>query len=620
MICKRCGKEFTPDELSACPFCGEAVDGAQRAALRYREQMHAARGASPVQLSDRSTLSRAGQAARARHRRPSSQRPTAEPQTAARPRPSRSMPPKAPIAPPPDAPETPVRMVRRHQTEAIIPEQTDSFNWLRLCGITALCVLILVVGLYFFLTRSLSGQMYLASLGRETTAEAYHQLGRNYMESGSISRAVRALEVAQGKEPDDLEILVDLGKAYLGDDQTDMAELAFTRAIQFWPAYPEPYRSIIDIMLGDGRKYEALQLTELAYEQTEDDYFNILLKEMIPATPGVTVLGGRYASPFTLELTCREGGVIYYSILGEDPLDERQQYDPNEKVFLDEGTWKLRAVTFYDGMYSKETLQTYIINKPSPDMPKATLPTNTYSSVRTVSLRAGADVVAIHYTVDGTAPTTRSAIFKEPITLRVGKTVLRAIAVNADGKISNELNIEYVCEGKVKSSMAEKDTVGKLALYGTTQSAFIRDYGEPRETLPDGKDEVGTYTRLVYGFGYAVFVDRDNGKEPVLAELVCKDGTFTAPRSTSVGMSRDDVLSAFRDNGGEADIDGNRVLYSILSGDAGGNIGLLKRLDETHEHIGYYCKASKESYIELSFYLTEGVVTRFEWLRYSIAK
>lgn len=220
-----------------------------------------------------------------RRRASSSRRPLAD--TPSRdPAQSASMPPSRQEKASAQAGRPPVRMVRRYRYEAIEPETEgyENFNWVRLCVVSFLCVLVLTVGAYLFLSYTSMGQLWLATMGREASAEAYHTLGRQHMSNGSIARAVDALEIAQSKDPNNLEILVDLGRAYMGNGQAAAAELAYTRAIQYWPAYPDPYRLLVDIMVEQGRNYEAVQCILLAIEETGDNdgYFNGIYQQMLP--------------------------------------------------------------------------------------------------------------------------------------------------------------------------------------------------------------------------------------------------------------------------------------------------------------------------------------------------
>ncbi len=506
-----------------------------------------------------------------------------------------------------------IRMVKKHHYQSISPKYDgyQSRKWFKICLLAFLFILILTVGVYMFLDSTEPGQFVLARFGFNASASAYYSLGMQLMDSGQILKATNAFEIALSREPDNLEILAALGRAYLGSGRYEQAEKVYSYAIKKWPVYPESYSQLISMMLENNRTYEAYQLIELAIKNTSDPLFSSMEAELLPARPSVSVMGATFKEPFSIELNCTADCRIYYSLLGEDPLSAGTLY--TGPVFLEEGTWKLRAVAVSGNLASKEQTQTYIINKPSPDMPKPSLATNTYSSVRTVTLRAGSDAVAIYYTMDGTIPTTESKLYEGPIKLRIGKTVLRAIAVNAEGKISNVMEVEYVCEGRVKTSMQEKDVIDNLKLFDTTQSAFINRYGSPNSTVDDGMDEQGTYTRLYYDFGSAVFLDNGSSHEPRLVELYIESSGFSCPRSTRIGSSLEAVLSAFRDEGGEENVNGRRILYTLSSG----NMGVFQRTDANTCTVSYYCKCEKNgAYIELTYHLYNDSVTAIDWIWY----
>lgn len=554
-------------------------------------------------------------------RRTSSQRPAA-PEPA--PRKSGSMPQQRH----PDGRaqgKPPVRMVRRHEYEAILPETSgyDHVNWLRLCLIAALCVVILVAGVFFFLRGTAQGQRMLAAGGREASAEAYHELGRSYLADGMLSSAVWAMEIAQQKNPDDLETLIDLGKAYMANGDGAQAEVALVRAINLWPAHPEPYRLLINNMLTQSRNSEALQVLQMAMENNDDAYFSTQYKQLLPEMPTVSDIGKTYTTEMTITLAAEDSAVIYYTLNGKDPKDPEEGLVYSGPLLLEDGaSWKLRAVAFRDGMYSLEQVQTYIINKPSPDQPKASLPTNTYSSVRTVSLRPGGkDVVDIYYTIDGTSPGDRDGpspnakLFVEgqPITLRIGKTQLRAIAYNVEGKASNELTVEYVCEGKTKATFSDKDAVSGLKLGTTTRANFEKTYGAPQQEYDDGSDVQGTYIRCVYPFGFVTYLDRGNDREPVLMELSTTSTAFSGPRGTSVGMRMEEVIDAFRDNGGEPNAQGQRNLYVMTDG----RLAQLTPLEGGGYQISYYYPVEAKKYLELTFWAQDGLITQMDWFLYT---
>lgn len=601
MICWRCGIEM-PENSIKCPECGAQRPKARRSASVPEDTTVYARP-EPVETRTRSRRANASRAEVA-------PAPQAEKK-------SRSMPPSGRRSKrtKETRPPMPPRMVKRHEYSAITPQTQgyDHVNWLRLCTIAGICVVILVAGIYLFLDKTGPGQQLLAQNGFEASADAYHELGKTYMIDGAVIKAVWAMEIAQTKEPDDLEILLDLGKAYTANNQLDRAEIAFSRAIQFWPNYPEPYRLLIESMLEQKRNYEALQLAEIAIEKNGDSYFELMYNKLLPITPTFSEIGGRYTKPMNLEIQAEEGATIYYTVKGEDPIEKGRKY--NSPIYLVEGAWRVCAVAYKDGMYSKLQEQSYVINKPSPDMPRASLGPGSYTYPQKVSLRAGEDVVAIYYTTDGTAPSEKSKVYTEPIPLRIGWTTIRAIAMNAENKFSNEYTVEYKCEGKSKDSMSDKDTVGGHKLFSTTREAFEKSHGAPLSEHPDGQDPLGTYTKLVYAFGYAVFLDRGNDKAPVLVELSTNSTAFSGPRRTGIGSRMSDVLGAYRDEGGEENAKGDRLLYTLTSG----RMGMLTKLAENEYNISYYCKLDNGQYIELTYHITDELVDRITWLQYESA-
>ncbi len=646
MICNRCGAIIEPGHAN-CPDCGERIAPVRRppaadakAANPYLARIiegadtvrhqavredaavaddaektdetaplrHATTSAPADEPARRSPVRRAGRNASERPVAPSAQ------PVSARAGQGRSRPQTERYAEARPAGEAAPRMVRRYEQDAIRPEVQgyENFNWLRLLVVSLVSVLLLTIATYLFLTQTYPGQYWLATIGRDASPEAYHQLGKNRMTDGLISSAVTALEIAQSKDPNNLDILIDLGRAYIGNGQTDEAETAFTRAIQYWPAYPEPYRRVIDIMLTQGRNYEALKTVELAIEETGAADFPVMYNQMIPPEPTVDAkqIGRRYDEEFDLTINYVEGGTLYYSLLGKDPVTEGEVY--TGPIHMAEGSYRLVAVVEKDGMYSEQLIQSYVIIKPTPDMPYARLKTGTYDKVQYVPLSGGKDVVAIYYTTDGTEPTTSSRVYESPIPLRIGKTTIRAIAVNSEGKESNELRVEYVCNGKTNKVMSEQDTVDKLSLNGTTRSKFIEAHGEPQSEAADGSDDAGAYTRLTYSFGHAVFVAQSKDKDPVLVELSVTSPEFKGPRSTAVGSRMEDVLGAFHDGGGEAALDGHRVLYNFTTG----KLGMIDQISPGKFKISYYTKLDSGHFIELTYYTADGLVERIEWLRY----
>lgn len=579
------------------------------------------------------SLSYAGAAAGSRQR-PASMPPAGRSQR----------PPHRPAAPgtqagypvaPPAQPEQP-RMVRRHVYQAITPVTSgyDHVNWLRLCAIAVICVIVLTASVYFYLSKTPPGQRWLAANGREASVEAYHEVGRMYMANGSISSAIWALEIAYLKMPDNLEITIDLGRAYMGNGQVDRAETAFVYAIQKWPQHPDAYRLLTGIMLDEGRNYEALHLVEMAIEQTEtgDTYFDTQYTRLLPATPSVSVLGGRFSEEFSITLSTTEAdATIYYTLDGTDPVENGIQYQKDSTIYLSEGGKRLRAVAEKNGMYSKEQAQNYNINKPLPDIPLFTLAPGTYDTIKKVGIRSNDEDVVFYYTTDGTAPNYVPATedapeqingkkYEEPIELRVGYTTVRAIAVDSEGKVSNEMSRTYRCKvsGQALAMDPVKDTVDGLTLYRTTREEFEAKYGPPQSEQDDSEDILGRYTKLIYTFGHAIFLDRGGENPPVLCEISTTSSSFSGPRETHVGMRMDDIVDKFRDEGGEERANGGRLLYTLTDPS---RIGIYEPIDDSGDafKLSYFYKLENGQFIEIAYYTRAGLVERMEWVQFDAA-
>ncbi len=66
-----------------------------------------------------------------------------------------------------------------------------------------------------------------------------------------------------------------------------------------------------------------------------------------------------------------------------------------------------------------------------------------YSSKKQIQLYGKNDVTAIYYTLDGSKPTTQSILYTDSIPLEEGTTIIKAIAVNKKGIVSDVVSSQY---------------------------------------------------------------------------------------------------------------------------------------------------------------------------------
>lgn len=160
--------------------------------------------------------------------------------------------------------------------------------------------------------------------------------------------------------------------------------------------------------------------------------------------PTFSVAPGTYEEPIrvTLSHADRTDGIIYYTTDGSTPSKDSKVY--NSPIALEEGSMVLRAVFIRsDGMLSEEAYATYEVVIEYPDEPDFSVPAGDYTGELYVTLSTEDSGCRIYYTMNGAEPDTSSTLYREPILLPAGLTVLQAVAVNSDGRMSGVVEAIY---------------------------------------------------------------------------------------------------------------------------------------------------------------------------------
>ena len=478
----------------------------------------------------------------------------------------------------PDARRTRVHQVKTHMV-----------NWTHVAIGAACLAVLLAVGAYFYLTRTSGGQVIMVRLGRDATAAALWQVGEEEMDKGNIDRAIIDFEMAWSKDEGDtttVDNLLLLASAYEAAGRVDDAEALYTKLYtEIVPTRAEPYTNAIRILMSENREPEAADLMKLAYEKTGQNLFRQQRAELLPTAPSVNLVAGLYNTNKTMTLASPQDYDVYYTFDDNAVLPgEGTLY--TQPIYLEEGIYKLRAVSVNGELVSDELNGTYKIIMPSPQTPYSTLAPNTYKQRQRVRLRPGDENkndedITIYYTIDGSTPDADSPVYTgEPFWLPGGRVTLRAIAVNKYGKMSNMLEILYKITDAAKplAAYSTDDTIASMSLYSTTKAKFQETYGtgvSTEEVTVSGID--GTGEKITYDWGYAVMAPKKN--ELVLVELYFTSSRFTGPRSTGIGDTESAIVGAFRDMGQVESPSGNRGLYAdnenigkIFVQDGGGKV------------------------------------------------
>ena len=485
----------------------------------------------------------------------------------------------------------------------------------------------------YMLFKTESGQQLMAQWGWSIArTDAYVTLGKELLDQAYYTRAVQTLQIAIDREPQNVDALILMAQAYTELGRIDEAKAIYESLINdIAPAHPSAYRNLIKIYQDEGYNAEALALMKQAAEKANSTQeFDVMLREYTPTAPVLSKTAGRYTEEIDVTITIPDGETVYYSTDGTDPSESGLIYTAGTSLHVAEGKMTIKAIGFTEnGMPSEQVSADYTVIIPTPAAPKSNYASGKYKKAPKVSLRPGDEsdknaspIVAIYYTIDGRQATMESTLYTEPIQLPTGKSTLRAIAVAENGKISYEMNVTYDVEGNLKKMFTSDDTFKNLTLYKTTYNTFTKAWGTPTtyDVLPEDQwysPDMESY-EAVYDWGTARFCIKKAGSSAVLYALDTTNSKMTAPRTTKIGMSSDEVLGKFRDLGQAAlDKEGNRLLYNYNS--ANTQFGTYRSNGDGTYVIHYYDPVDDKAtiFVELSYYLdASGNVARIVWQRY----
>jgi hypothetical protein len=441
-------------------------------------------------------------------------------------------------------------------------------------------------------------------------AQAYWLVGQEYMDVGDMEDSITAFRIADILDPENYDGLMLLGTAYELDNLDAQAETVYRELIDtVSPTRTEAYTALISLYLGNDRNPEAADMMLLAYQNTDKDSFRQQRKDFIPNTPQVDTdhLSGRYELEQSITVTSSQGYDIYYTLDDNAVLPADGQLVENNTVVIPEGTYTLRAVCVVEDLVSDVMSVSYTVYYPTPPAPKANLAPNTYSSLRTVGLRAGAstetaaerkkktkeqlameDTQTFYYTIDGSTPDPAlSPIYDgTPIQLPSGRVTLRAVAVNGYGKQSSTLEVTYKFEVKPYplEMYGETDTFANFKLLTTSLDEFKESFGDPKTALTAQYLTLDNDAQhLEYSWGYAVFILSSNEWQLVRVEMTSQ--AAEGPRGVGLGSTESEIVAQYKDMGMLTNQDQSRNLYY-----SDPDIGVVLQNEDGTRTVQYTCE------------------------------
>ena len=159
-------------------------------------------------------------------------------------------------------------------------------------------------------------------------------------------------------------------------------------------------------------------------------------------TPKILPAGGEVEKGTEVTITCAtEDATIHYTIDGSTPTAESPVY--SSPITINATTTVKAMATKTDMKNSSVATVKYIINIPSVAKPVLAPAAGEVELGTEVTITCATDGATIHYTTDGTAPTTDSPVYSDPIVINTTTTV-KAFAVKEDMQDSQVASAEYI--------------------------------------------------------------------------------------------------------------------------------------------------------------------------------
>lgn len=159
------------------------------------------------------------------------------------------------------------------------------------------------------------------------------------------------------------------------------------------------------------------------------------------ATPHISPMSGDFNTALNVTIGCdTDGASIYYTTDGTDPTTASAIYQGG---FSLSSSGTIKAIAVKEGMdQSPMTAETYNITLTTVASPIFGVAAGTYSNYQSVSLTSPTPDAEIHYTLDGSEPTSASQLYMNPVAVETSMTI-RAIALKNGLIDSAESSAQY---------------------------------------------------------------------------------------------------------------------------------------------------------------------------------
>ncbi len=219
----------------------------------------------------------------------------------------------------------------------------------------------------------------------------------------AVASIITGVIVSSTSEKIRVKDKLELGERYLSEMNYEKALVAFKEVVEIEPRNVPAYLGIAESYIGLEQPKEAVAWLEKGMNEIEK----------------------------------------HYAETGELEEDSHKLYLKGSDILADLGDYQESADFLERGLRltGEETLQERLDEINELLAVKASLPEGTYDEPQQLYLSSMGE--EIYYTLDGSMPNKESLIYKEPILLETGATVVKAVAVDEAGKLGEVYTFSY---------------------------------------------------------------------------------------------------------------------------------------------------------------------------------
>ncbi|MBQ6409568.1 MAG: chitobiase/beta-hexosaminidase C-terminal domain-containing protein [Butyrivibrio sp.] len=295
---------------------------------------------------------------------------------------------------------------------------------------------------------------------------SYLRAAEREKNAGRMDAAIGILQEGNSSFPKDAEIIFRLSDYYLenGDSKEAVEALKKITDTALFPdeTVATAYESIISIYKQD----EELDDISDILNSSDNEIAASIKEKYIPQGPVMNPVSGEYDDyvVITLEHSNTSGQCkVFYTVNGDKPDSTSILYE-NEIVVDTPGEYDIKAVCINEYGISSEVVQNiYTVVDGLPAEPVIMEPSGDYNQ-NTMIVAVAEEGCTIFYTTDGTDPDIDSKQYVSPITMPVGTTHYKFVAINVDGEKSEivERNYHLVFTRLVSTEQAVNSLVSTL--------------------------------------------------------------------------------------------------------------------------------------------------------------